>query len=381
MATIGTNTVTWNGSVPVSVSVTVTITATINAGTAGQTISNQGSANYDGDGNGTNESTAPSDDPGVGGATDPTVFTVPSAPVVISPTSLPTATVNVPTTQTLTATGGNGGPYTFAVVAGAPPTGVTLSPGGSLSGTPTAAGTFNFTVSANDGVSPIATQAYAWVVAVITVTPTALPTLVVNQPASIQFAAIGGGGGPFTFSVSSGSLPAGVTLNSTTGLASGTPTTAGAVAFTIQALDAATSTTGARAYTGAVLAQRTYFLAEGATGPFFDEDLLIANPSSTSAPVTLDVPARRRRHRSPRHRTLPPQSRHDRAASTRSRRSKPPGELDARDVAPPATPLVVERTMFWDSTAYGGHTGARSRRGDRAGSSPRARRASSTPSC
>ena len=356
VATIATNTVTWNGAVPASATVTVTITATIDAGTEGQIISNQGVVAYDADGNGTNESAAFTDDPGVGGPQDPTSFTVPFPPVVIAPTSLPTVPVNVMTTQTISATGGNGGPYTFTVVAGAPPSGVTLSAAGSLSGTPTATGTFNFTVSANDGVSPIATQAYAWTIApAITVTPTALPTLVVNQPVSIPFAATGGGGGPFTFSVSSGALPAGVLLNATTGLASGTPTTAGNVAFTIRALDAASGTAGTRAYTGAVLPERTYFLAEGATGPFFDEDLLIANPTLASVQLTIDyLPD----SGSPitENRTLAAQSRL--TVRLDDIPALATGSSSVLVTSPSGAPLAVERTMFWDTTAYGGHTGS-----------------------
>ncbi len=77
VATVGTNTVTWNGAIPASGSVTITINATINTGTAGGTVvSNQGTASYDSNGDSTNDSSVPTDDPGVGGATDPTNFTV-----------------------------------------------------------------------------------------------------------------------------------------------------------------------------------------------------------------------------------------------------------------------------------------------------------------
>jgi len=73
-ATIATNTVTWDGSIPAGGSVTITIIATVKPGTGGQTISNQGTINFDADGNGTNESSALTDDPGVTGAANPTVF-------------------------------------------------------------------------------------------------------------------------------------------------------------------------------------------------------------------------------------------------------------------------------------------------------------------
>jgi uncharacterized repeat protein (TIGR01451 family) len=78
-ANTGTNTVTWNGAIPVSGSVTITITATIKPSAAGQTISNQGTIAYDSDGNGTNDATAQTDDPGVAGADNPTSFTVAAA--------------------------------------------------------------------------------------------------------------------------------------------------------------------------------------------------------------------------------------------------------------------------------------------------------------
>jgi len=68
--------VTWNGLLLPGASVTITIPATINAGTAGTVVSNQGTVNFDANRDGTNEASALTDDPGLGGASDPTVFTV-----------------------------------------------------------------------------------------------------------------------------------------------------------------------------------------------------------------------------------------------------------------------------------------------------------------
>ncbi len=79
-ASVG-STVTWNGSLAVGASVTITINATINAGTEGAVISNQGTAHYDADGNGTNEASAPTDDPGQPGTSNPTVLFVGSGAV------------------------------------------------------------------------------------------------------------------------------------------------------------------------------------------------------------------------------------------------------------------------------------------------------------
>jgi len=82
----GTNTITWNGAIPASGSVTITITATILPAAAGQTVSNQGTIAFDADGNGTNESTAQTDDPGVAGAANPTSIVVAEAPAPPIPT-------------------------------------------------------------------------------------------------------------------------------------------------------------------------------------------------------------------------------------------------------------------------------------------------------
>jgi uncharacterized repeat protein (TIGR01451 family) len=85
VATVATNTVTWDGVVPAGGSVTVTIHATIKTGTALQTVTNQATASYDANGDGTNEAAAQTSAPG-GGATS---F------VVVSPASIGTHTKTV----------------------------------------------------------------------------------------------------------------------------------------------------------------------------------------------------------------------------------------------------------------------------------------------
>jgi uncharacterized repeat protein (TIGR01451 family) len=86
VATVGTNTVTWNGAIPAAGSVTITIKATILPTAAGQTVSNQGTIAFDSDGNGTNESSAQTDDPGAAGAANPTSVQVAAAPAIPIPT-------------------------------------------------------------------------------------------------------------------------------------------------------------------------------------------------------------------------------------------------------------------------------------------------------
>jgi uncharacterized repeat protein (TIGR01451 family) len=84
-ATVATNTVTWNGSIASGSSVTIAIQALIRADAApGTTISNQGTINYDADGNGANESTRQTDSPSAGGSADPTAFVVVAAPAAVA---------------------------------------------------------------------------------------------------------------------------------------------------------------------------------------------------------------------------------------------------------------------------------------------------------
>ncbi|HSS76067.1 MAG TPA: S8 family serine peptidase [Thermoanaerobaculia bacterium] len=97
------NTVNWDGSIPAGGSVTITITATINAGTALQTVTNQGTVNHDNDGNGISETASLTDDPSAGGASDPTSF------VVVSPSSVGTHT------KTVAGTFSEGGTVTYTV--------------------------------------------------------------------------------------------------------------------------------------------------------------------------------------------------------------------------------------------------------------------------
>ncbi len=86
------------------------------------------------------------------------------APLVITTTSVPNGTYLQSYSQTITATGGTGSGYTFSVGSGSLPSGITLSTGGSLSGTPAEAGTFNFTVHAVDDGSGSDDQALTLVI-------------------------------------------------------------------------------------------------------------------------------------------------------------------------------------------------------------------------
>jgi len=83
---------------------------------------------------------------------------------ILSPATLADGTYGAAYSQTLTATeqpGGAGGPYSFAVTAGTLPPGLSLDgTAGTLSGTPTAAGPFSFTITATDGTGFTGSQSY-----------------------------------------------------------------------------------------------------------------------------------------------------------------------------------------------------------------------------
>ncbi len=76
-------------------------------------------------------------------------ITVHPAPLVITTTSLPSATVGEPYSQQLNASGGIP-PYSWAVTSGSLPPGLALSSSGLLSGTPAAAGQYQFVVTVTD---------------------------------------------------------------------------------------------------------------------------------------------------------------------------------------------------------------------------------------
>ncbi|MBU6374425.1 MAG: putative Ig domain-containing protein [Bdellovibrionales bacterium] len=164
----------------------------------------------------------------------------PSPPTFVN-TTLSGGQVTVPYSQAVLISGGVA-PYSFSVSGGALASGISLnSSTGALSGTPTAAGTFSFTVRVQDAASSVATQNYSLVVnpspyAPLGFSATTLLPVIVNS-ANSRTINVTGGLPPYSYNLSFGSLPTGMSMNSSTGIISGTPTTSGSFDFTVQVTD------------------------------------------------------------------------------------------------------------------------------------------------
>jgi hypothetical protein len=168
---------------------------------------------------------------------------LPPAPTITTAT-LPAGVEGAAYSQTIQATGF--GTLAYSISAGTLPAGLSLNAGtGAISGTPLGPNTTsNFTVTVTDSSNPKQTGSKALSITINlppapVISPTTLPNGNVGSPYS-QTLSVNGGLGPYTWSVSVGTLPAGLafTASNTTAKISGTPTTAQSnVAFTIQVTD------------------------------------------------------------------------------------------------------------------------------------------------
>jgi len=164
----------------------------------------------------------------------------------ITTDSLPEGNINTSYNATLFASGGVL-PYTWSIISGNLPPGLTLNSNGVISGTPTQSGTYTFTIKVTDSSNPVKTATKEFSITVneqtqpLTITTEGLPDGIVGTEYSATLSA-SGGIPPYTWSISSGSLPNGLTLNSSTGAISGTPIEQGTYSFTVQVQDADSNT-------------------------------------------------------------------------------------------------------------------------------------------
>ncbi|MBK7927733.1 MAG: putative Ig domain-containing protein [Bryobacterales bacterium] len=158
--------------------------------------------------------------------------------------ALPTAAVGLAYSTQLVAAGGAPPYVNWVVTTGSLPPGIALNAAtGLLSGTPTTTGSFAFLVQVRDSANQTASKGFTLVVnAGLSITTTAQPPTGTLGTAYTFALAAAGGTQPYTWSVATGSLPSGLSLNTTTGAITGTPTAAGSTTFTIEVKDAAGQT-------------------------------------------------------------------------------------------------------------------------------------------
>lgn len=163
--------------------------------------------------------------------------------LTITTSTLDAGLVDSAYSETLTASGGVT-PFAWSVISGSLPSGLALtSATGVISGTPTTAGTSNFTVQVTDDQDPADSDTQALSIVIIEavdITTTSLPD-VKKRTSYSQTLQVSGGTSPYTWSIISGSLPSGLSLASSTGVISGTaPSKTGTSTFTVKVIDSQT---------------------------------------------------------------------------------------------------------------------------------------------
>ena len=179
-----------------------------------------------------------------------------SAPIITSPSTLPSAVVSSPYSYTLTSSGGTT-PYVWSVKAcsGACNTGLGFTSAGVLSGKPANARTSTFTFGVTDAKGQTASASASITVAAagtapaapaaLAISSSAMPSGVVSTPYTASLAATGGTT-PYSWSIKScsGACNTGLGFNSA-GVLSGTPANAGTSTFTFGVTDAKGATASA----------------------------------------------------------------------------------------------------------------------------------------
>jgi hypothetical protein len=157
--------------------------------------------------------------------------------------------VGSPFDQQLAASGGQGS-YTWGLISGSPGPGLNLTGNGHIVGVPTAAGTSTFTVGVVDAGQNFTQKILSMIVSLppVNIMSASIPLAVAGTSFSQQLTATGGAP-PYTWAIATGALPGGLSLNTATGLISGTPAAAGTFNFSVTATDGTSIATKALAIT------------------------------------------------------------------------------------------------------------------------------------
>ncbi|MEP6960706.1 MAG: putative Ig domain-containing protein [Acidobacteriota bacterium] len=158
----------------------------------------------------------------------------------VTPATLPQAQQHSPYNVTFQTTGG-ASPYAYSLAGANPlPDGLSISSAGVLSGTPTKAGTFEFSIEVRDFTGRTRTSSFTFLVNAVVQTPVVITTASIRpavRGTTFGFlAAASGGTVPYSFTITQGSPPPGLSL-STNGVLGGVPTSAGSFSFTITVTD------------------------------------------------------------------------------------------------------------------------------------------------
>jgi hypothetical protein len=217
-------------------------------------------------------------------------WTVTSVPLALANPGAQTTNEAASVALSLVASGGETGTYTFSET-GLPP-GVTLNTlTGAITGRPNygAAGVYNVTVSATDGYTTVS-QSFVWT---ITSVPLALANPgnqanITQDTVALQLSASGGESATYTYSATT-PLPDGLTINSATGLISGTlsfaaaTTNGGVYAVTVSATDGQTTVSQTFTWTVSELVSNITLTTGGNIAPA-GQSVILAATVTSSAP-------------------------------------------------------------------------------------------------
>ena len=200
-------------------------------------------------------------------------------PVTFTTTSLPNGSNGVAYNQTIITSGGVA-PISYAVGTGALPAGLKLNSVGTVIGTPTSFGTSTFTINAiDDGTPPLTVPSPTYTVTInpppaLSVTSTAMANGIVGTPYSSAIAS-SGGVPPLTWSVPANTLPKGLELNTSSGLITGIPTTAGLTTFFPTVTDSAIPPQHAASAAGVTISVITVAPLQAVTPPLPAGDVAV----------------------------------------------------------------------------------------------------------
>jgi hypothetical protein len=209
-------------------------------------------------------------------------------PVSVTTAALPQAVLGKPYSDSLNGTGGTG-TYTWSIDSGTLPPGFALSPDGILSGTGAKVGTSTFKVRLVNAGPPLQSATMTFTLSIIdapAVETSSLPGATLgtlyNQTLTAVF-----GTPPYTWALvpGQGTLPNGMTLNTTTGVISGNPSKTGVFTFSVQVTDSAAQPQSATQQLTIAVASPLAFSSPAAPAPL-PQDAVINQPFSLSLGAT-----------------------------------------------------------------------------------------------